>query len=135
MVAFKLVISDPTTGKTYQTELSEPSATRLIGMKVGDILDGRIVGLAGYQLQITGGTDKDGFPVRPDIHGSGRHSVVLSGPPGFHPIRKGMRKRKTVRGNTISEEIVQVNVKVFEKGEKPLEELFGKKEEQKSKGK
>ncbi|MCS4542149.1 MAG: 30S ribosomal protein S6e [Euryarchaeota archaeon] len=135
MPAFKVVISDPTTGKAYQTELSGPSATRLVGAKVGETIDGKALGLAGYKLQVTGGTDKDGFPIRPDIHGSGRPSVVLSKPPTFYPSKKGMRKRKTVRGNIISEEIVQVNIKVLEKGEKALEELFGKKEEQKSKGK
>jgi small subunit ribosomal protein S6e len=49
---------------------------------------------------------------------------LLSGPPGFHPRKKGERRRKTVRGNTISEDIVQINTKIVKKGEKPLEELI-----------
>lgn len=124
----KIVISDPKTGKSYQVELKEPESRKLIGMKIGDKIDGGLLGLPGYELQITGGSDKDGFPMRPDVAGMGRKKVLLSNPPGFRPKKEGERRRKYVRGNQISEAIVQVNTKIVKYGEKPLNEIFKPKE-------
>ncbi|MEM1689562.1 MAG: 30S ribosomal protein S6e [Candidatus Hadarchaeales archaeon] len=124
----KIVISDPKTGKSYQIELGEAESKKLIGMKIGDKIDGNLLGLPGYELQITGGSDKDGFPMRRDVTGAGRKKVLLSGPPGFRPKKKGERRRKYVRGNQISEAIVQVNTKITKYGEKPLDEIFKPKE-------
>jgi small subunit ribosomal protein S6e len=121
---FKVNISDPKTGKTYKVEVKDPQARRLIGLKIGDTFDGGIVGLVGYELQITGGTDRDGFPMRPDITGTGRHDVLLATGPGYRPRKKGERRRKKVRGNTISEVIVQINTKIVKYGVQPIEELL-----------
>jgi small subunit ribosomal protein S6e len=132
-MVFKIVISDPKTRKAWQIEKDVPSLT---GLKIGDEFDGALIGLPGFTLQITGGSDKDGFPMRPDLPGTGRKRVLLSKGPGFHPKKKGMRKRKTVRGNVISSDIVQVNVKVIE-GEGDIPTILGiqpkeeKKEEKK----
>lgn len=128
MANWKIVISDPETRKSYQKELEEDKAITLVGKKIGDEINGDIFGLSGYSLKITGGSDKDGFPMHPAIQGQVKKKVLLVEPPGFHPKIKGQRKRKTVRGNTISQDIVQVNVKVITKGQKPLEEMSGKKE-------
>jgi len=131
MAVFKFVVSDPQTRKSYQVEVDQSKARGIIGKKIGEEFNGEIVGLPGYKLVITGGTDKDGFPMHPSVPGPGRHRVLLAGPPCFHPTKKGERRRKTVRGNTISEDIVQINCKIVQKGEKPIEELLGKKEEKK----
>jgi hypothetical protein len=56
--------------------------------------------------------------MRHDIHGGIRVSVMVSKGVGFHPQREGERRRKTLRGNIITEEIVQVNMKVVEKPKK-----------------
>jgi small subunit ribosomal protein S6e len=114
MAKFKVIISD-LAGASKTVELEGTKAASLIGKKIGDIIDGSVVGLPGHKLQITGGSDKDGFPMRPDVHGGVRRSVILSGGVGFNPEKKGERRRKTVRGNVITEEIVQVNMKVVEK--------------------
>ena len=121
---FKVNISDPQSGKTFKSEVKDPQARRLLGLRIGDTFDGGIVGLPGYELQITGGTDRDGFPMRADLTGTGRHDVLLAGGPGYRPRRRGERRRKKVRGNTISEVIVQVNTKIVKRGEKPVEELL-----------
>jgi small subunit ribosomal protein S6e len=68
-----------------------------------------------------GGSDKDGVPIRPNVHGGVRRNVVLSGGTGFNPQNKGERRRKTVRGNVITDEIVQINTKIIEKPKKPAE--------------
>ncbi|HIQ49875.1 MAG TPA: 30S ribosomal protein S6e [Nanoarchaeota archaeon] len=124
----KFVISDPKTRRAWQIERD---AEFLYGKKIGDKFDGSLIGLPGYVLEITGGTDKDGFPMRPDLEGTVRKKLLLASGPGYRPKRKGVRKRKTVRGNTIAEDIAQINCKVVAYGDKPLEELLGKKEEEK----
>lgn len=112
MVKFKVVVSDPKTGTAQTVEVEGPQAQALIGRRIGEVLDGSILGLSGKKLQITGGSDSSGFPMRPDVHGGVKAHVLLSGGVGFHPRRKGERRRKTVRGNVITEDIVQVNVKI-----------------------
>lgn len=115
MAKFKVMVSDPEDGTSRTVELEDARAAPLIGKKIGDVIDGAVLGLAGFKVQITGGSDKDGFPMRPNVHGGVRRSVVLSGGVGFNPQKQGERKRKKVRGNVITDEIVQINAKIVEK--------------------
>ncbi len=117
MPEFKVVISDPKTGKAEQIEVKGENAVRLIGHKIGDIIDGGLVGKPGIKLRITGGSGRAGEPMRPDIPGGVKRRLLLSRPPGFHPREPGERRRKLVRGNTITEEIVQINTVIVEKAE------------------
>jgi len=121
MAKFKIIISDPKTGTSKTVELEETRAIPLIGRKMGEVIDGSIMGLPGYKAQITGGSDKDGFPMRPNVHGGVRRKVILSGGVGFNPQTKGERKRKMVRGNVITDEIAQINMKLVEKPKQPRE--------------
>ena len=126
---FKVVISDPATGKAYQKVVSGANANKPIGKQIGDVINGTLVDLPpDYELQITGGSDKDGFPMRPDLPGTGRRRLLLSGGVGYNPKEKGVRRRKTVRGRVISADIVQINMKVVKHGKIPLEEFFKKEE-------
>ncbi len=118
MAKFKIIISDPETGKSQFVEVEETQAVPLIGRKLGEVIDGAAVKLSGHKLRITGGSDKDGFPMRPNIHGGVRVGAILSEGVGFHPSQRGERKRKTLRGNVITEAIVQINMKVVEKPKK-----------------
>ncbi|MBN1390048.1 MAG: 30S ribosomal protein S6e [Candidatus Thermoplasmatota archaeon] len=122
MVEFKAVVADVKNGRTYQTMVSGQHANRLLGMKIGDEFDGLFVSLPGYKLKITGGSDKDGFPMRRDLPGQQRKKIVLSGGVGFHPLSDGQRRRKYVRGNSISADMVQINLKVTSFGPRPIEE-------------
>jgi len=115
MAKFKVIVSDPQTGTSKVVEIEEARAAPLIGKKVGEIIEGATVDLPAHKVKIMGGSDKDGVPMRPDVHGGVRRNVVLSGGSGFNPERKGERKRKTVRGNVITDEIVQVNMKIVER--------------------
>jgi len=118
MAKFKVIVSDPEEGKSKVVELEGARAVPLIGRRLGEAVDGSVFGMSGRKLQITGGSDKDGFPMRPNIHGGVRVSVIVSKSVGFHPKREGERQRKTLRGNVITEDIVQINVKVVEKPKK-----------------
>lgn len=124
MANFKLVVSSGT--KSWQTETDRKEA--LLGKKIGETVDGTPFSLDGYVLEVTGGSDKDGFPMRKDVEGVVRRQIVLEGGVGYKPKYRGTRKRKTVRGNAISQEIVQINLKVVKQGAKPLEEILVKKE-------
>jgi small subunit ribosomal protein S6e len=127
MAKFKIIVSDPETGTSKVVELQEARAAPLIGKRIGEVMDGAVVDLSGHKIQLMGGSDKDGFPMRPSVHGGVRRRIVLSGGVGFNPTTEGMRRRKTIRGNVITDEIVQVNMKIVEKpkgakeGKKPKE--------------
>jgi len=122
-LVFKLVISED--GKSHQVEVDTAKDKKLIGLKIGDEVDASLVGLDGYKLKITGGSDKNGFPMKTDVEGPRRIKSLLSSGLGFEPKRDGQRRRKTIRGNTVSADIVQINTIVTEKGAKSIDELLG----------
>jgi small subunit ribosomal protein S6e len=120
-MAFKICINEPKTKKSWQVEKEAPS---LIGLKIGDKFDGSFLGLSGFTLQVTGGSDKEGFPMRYDLTGTARKKALMSSGPGFRPTEKGLKRRKYVRGNMISTDIMQVNCKVVE-GEGDIQTILG----------
>jgi len=133
MAKFKIIVSDPETGTSRVVELEETRAVPLIGRKIGDVIDGSVVDLPGHKAQIIGGSDKDGFPMRRNVHGGVRRRVILSGGVGFNPQNEGERRRKTVRGNVITDEIVQLNMKIVEKPKQPKESKKTKEKRKKEK--
>ena len=100
-------------------ELKDSDANPLLGLELGQETDASVVGLSG-KLKLTGGSDKSGVPMRNDIHGAARKYVLLSKGVGLQDAEKGQRVRKLMRGNTVSEEIYQINCR-FD-GELPVEE-------------
>ena len=94
--------------KAFQVSVDQSKVPSLIGAKIGDVVDVNISGVP-LKLKITGGSDNSGFPMRFDVQGGAKRRLLLSSPPGFYPTEDGMRKKKTVRGNMITAEIVQVN--------------------------
>jgi small subunit ribosomal protein S6e len=110
LAQFKLIISDRK-GRTIAQELKDRTAQPLLGTKVGSIIDSSIVGVAGGKLKITGGSDRSGTPMRPDVHGGVKKYVLLSTGVGN---RSEARVRKLVRGNMVTEEIYQLNSMLIE---------------------
>ena len=125
MANFKLVISDPKS-KSYQIEVSGSQADSLIGSRIDGEVEGKNIGFDGYTLRITGGSDKEGVPMRRDVQGPIRRRILSAKSIGFKSLEKGVRRRKMVRGNTISDDINQVNFKVVKHGSTPIEEIIGK---------
>lgn len=113
MAQFKLVISD-TRGKSITQELKDRAAQPLLGSKIGDIIDSSVIGISGGKMKFTGGSDKSGTPMRPDVHGGVKKYVLLSRGIGMKNITEGNRKRKLVRGNMITEEVYQLNCLLIE---------------------
>jgi small subunit ribosomal protein S6e len=129
MATFQVVVADPESGRTYQREVDGQDANRFLGLEIGDEVDGEAVGLDGYTVEITGGSDAAGRPLRSDVNGSSLKDVLLSGGPGFKPSTDGERKRVSVRGKEVSESTVQLNVSVTERGDESVESLYGEGEE------
>jgi len=119
----KLVISDPKVGKTLQKEVPEEKIRSLIGLKIGETISGATFEFPGYEFKISGGSDEDGVPMRSDVHGGIRKRLYLSRGPGFKPNklkRKGIRRKKMVRGNMITEDIAQINLVITKWGKEPI---------------
>ena len=127
MVDFKIVISDMKTGKTSQKEVKDDDARKFMGLKIGDKLKGDFLDIGNVEIEITGGSDYCGFPMRKDVLGVGRKRILAVGGVGIRNKEKGIKKRKTVCGNTIHAKISQINVKVL--SGKPAKVKKEKKEE------
>ncbi len=132
MVSFKLCISEPSSGRTFQREVKDNLARPFIGLNIGETIKGDNFEIAGYEFQITGGSDYCGFPMRKGILGA-RKKLVIYGGIGFKGAEKGIKMRKTVCGHKIHERISQVNLKVVKPGAKKLAEIFGVPEKAESK--
>ncbi len=108
-------------GLCVQRELSEDQSKNLWGKKIGDTLEGTPLGLAGYEFQVTGGSDYCGFPMRKDVAGPNRRRILAVKGVGLKQKAPGIRVRKTVAGNTVHPKIHQVNLKVLKEGAEKLE--------------
>lgn len=130
MADFKLCISDPKDGKSYQKEVKDEQAKPFIGLNIGETINGEIFGAAGFEFKVTGGSDYCGFPMRSGILGV-RKRIAIYGGVGFSgkgrrkKTRKGMKKRKTICGHKINEQISQINLVVSKAGAKKLNEVLG----------
>jgi small subunit ribosomal protein S6e len=122
MVEFKVVVSAQ--ASSLARTVGDPQAAGFLGKRIGETIGGELLGASGYTFRITGGTDKSGFPLRPDLPGARQTRLYVGDGFGFHAPRRGMRRRRTFRGNTISEDTVQINLVIAQAGPKPLAELF-----------
>ena len=123
-IVYKLNISGgkegPGKGLSKLVEIDEKKF-RFEGMKVGDIIKGGLIGFPNYEFQITGGSDLSGFPMRKDVHGPVKKRILVSKRGiGYKPLRKGEKRRRTVRGNEVTFDMTLINLKVVKYGEAEL---------------
>jgi small subunit ribosomal protein S6e len=129
MADFQVVVADPEDGTTYQFEIDGQDANRFQGRDIGETVDGSAVGLGGYELEVTGGSDTAGRPMRGDVPGTELKQLLLTGGVGYHPDVDGERRRVTVRGREISDETRQINAKIVARGDQSVADLLGEGEE------
>ena len=136
-MVFKINIGEK--GKSWKLELDSEA---LMGKKIGEKLPGNEINadLSGYEFEITGTSDIAGFPGKKDEEGHTLRKVLLTAkswgcwqePKGLRKkkpkTKKGLRLRKTVRGNAVSADTVQINTKVVKEGTKKFEDFIPKKE-------
>ena len=124
MPELKIVINAK--GKSYAKTLSTEESSNLIGKKISEKIEGGHLSFKGYEFEITGGSDKEGFPMRRDVDIARRKIFLTKGSIGTRINKKGLRIRRSIAGNTVSQLTSQVNLKVIKQGSKPLDEIFGK---------
>ncbi|WP_459806381.1 30S ribosomal protein S6e [Halopiger thermotolerans] len=130
MASFTVVVGDPDTGSSYQLEAEDQDANRFIGKEIGEEVDGSAVGLDGYTLEITGGSDDAGRPLNPDVSGANLTEVLMEGrQTGYKPSRDGERRRVTVRGREVSDAVAQINASIVDRGSTDVDELLGEGED------
>lgn len=115
----KIVVNDTKTGKSYQKELETP---QLIGKKIGDEVDGGLIGLTGYKLKITGGSDKSGFPLRKGINA--RRTTIVTGRSVGVRTEKNQKVKRRIAGETVNTETMQLNLKITTQGSTDLNAVF-----------
>lgn len=130
MASFTVEVGDPETGLTHQISVEGQDANRFLGRAIGEEVDGGAVGLEGYTLEITGGSDDAGRPLNGEVAGGDLTEVLMSGrQTGYRPSRDGERRRITVRGREITEAVAQVNTVITEAGDESPAELLGEEAE------
>jgi len=124
----KLVIAHPTNGtvKSFDCDDDHIRKGSLYEHRLGQEIDGAILDpkLAGYRLKLRGGSDKQGFPMVQGVMANARVSLLISrGRVGFNAWRgrSGERRRKSVRGCILANDVAQLNVTVEKEGEQPIE--------------
>lgn len=109
----KINIAYPTNASQISVEIKTKEEQRLYGKKINDQFDGAAITpqLAGSIVQIVGGNDYQGIPMSPAQATTKRIRLLLSkGDIGYRCRRNGVRRRKTVRGSVVSNEILALNV-------------------------
>lgn len=72
-------------------------------------------------LRISGGNDKQGFPMKQGVLTNGRVRLLLSaGQSCYRPRRSGERKRKSVRGCIVDSNLSVLSLVIVKKGEFPV---------------
>ncbi len=108
-------------GLSKQIEIDEKKSRLFEGMKIGQSINGGLIGFPNYEFEITGGSDASGFPMRKDVHGPVKKRILVSKRGiGYKPRRKGQKRRKMVRGNEITFDMTLINLKVLKYGETEL---------------
>lgn len=121
----KFNISYPVHGTQKCVEIDDDNKCRIFyDKRMGTEVEADGLGdeYKGYILKITGGNDKDGFPMKQGIILNGRTKVLMSkGHSCYRPRRTGERKRKTVRGCIVGPDIRVLALSIVRKGEKDIE--------------
>ncbi|KAJ9455897.1 40S ribosomal protein S6 [Diplonema papillatum] len=123
----KLNIAYPESGtqKTYELD-DDKAVQRLVDKRVAQEFDGDILGdrYNGYVFRITGGSDKQGFPMKQGVLMNSRVKLLLArGAIGYQAWRgrAGERNRKSVRGCIVGSDIAVMNLVIVKKGKEELE--------------
>ena len=132
---FKINISTKE-GKTFKIETESEAVD---GKKLHETLLGKDISedLDGYEFEITGASDKTGFTHMKGVEGFTIKKLLLGYGKGMkkrqkfegkkkrsNPTPNGLRMRKKVRGEVLSDKTSQINLKILKEGNKKLNEIF-----------
>ncbi|WP_411027113.1 S6e family ribosomal protein, partial [Salmonella sp. s54925] len=120
----KLNISYPATGAQKIIEVEDERKLRnFYDKRMSQEVDAECLGdeWKGYVVRISGGNDKQGFPMKQGVMTNGRVRLLLAkGHSCYRPRRTGERKRKSVRGCIVDAHLSVLNLVIIKKGEQEI---------------
>jgi len=120
----KLNIAYPVTACGKQVEIDDDRKLRIFyDKRIGQEVDADALGdeWKGYLLRVTGGNDKQGFPMLQGVLSTNRVRLLLAkGSKCFRPRREGQRKRKSVRGCIVDANLSALNLIIVKKGDQEI---------------
>merc|ERR1712130_45541 len=123
----KLNISYPANGTQKSVEIDDEHKLRVfMDRRMGQEVEGDSVGdeFKGYIFKITGGNDKQGFPMKQGVLLPNRVKLLLAkGHSCYIPRRTGERKRKSVRGAIVAADLAVLSLAIVKQGDAEIEGL------------
>jgi len=123
----KINIAYPSTGNQKFIDIDDEKKLRtLFDKRISQEVAGEDLGdeFAGYVFQISGGNDKQGFPMKQGVLTNGRVRLLLKeGASCYRSRRTGERKRKSVRGCIVGADLSVLNLILIKKGDNEIEGL------------
>jgi len=120
----KLNIACPSTGCQKDIDIDDERKLRVFyDMRISQEVDGGALGdeYAGYIFRISGGNDKQGFPMKQGVLTNTRVKILMhKGVSCYRQRKKGERKRKSVRGCVVGPDLSVLNLVVTKKGEQDI---------------
>jgi len=123
----KLNIACPATGAQKWLEIDDEKKLRaLYDKRISQEVEGEALGdeFSGYVFRISGGNDKQGFPMKQGVLCNHRVKLLLrAGASCYRQRRAGERKRKSVRGCVVGPDLAVLNLVVVKQGDAEIEGL------------
>ncbi|XP_039291570.1 40S ribosomal protein S6 [Nilaparvata lugens] len=120
----KINVSYPATGCQKLFEIIDEHKLRVFYEKrMGAEVEADSLGdeWKGYVVRVSGGNDKQGFPMKQGVLTNGRVRLLLSkGHSCYRPRRDGERKRKSVRGCIVDANLSVLALVIIRKGENEI---------------
>lgn len=123
----KLNISNPATGAQKLIDIEDDKKLRpFMEKRISQEVDASCLGneWKGYVVRISGGNDKQGFPMKQGILTNNRVRLLMArGTSCYRERRSGERRRKSVKGCIVDSNLSVLSLVIVKKGEEEIEGL------------